>query len=67
MSSYALPPSTFVSTQAWSIHRDELVFPSAKTFLPERWLGATDKECEEDHFLRCVRQLYIGSGRAGCG
>ena len=54
MMGYALPPGTIVSTQAWSMHRDEEVFPSAETFLPERWLvdESADTEAEEERLVR---------------
>lgn len=64
MMGYALPPGTIVSTQAWSMHRDEEVFPSAETFLPERWLmdPTADKECEEERLSR-----YVGNLADACG
>lgn len=51
---YALPPGTVVSTQAWSMHRAEDVFPSAETFLPERWLvdESADGEAEDERLAR---------------
>lgn len=35
---YSLPPGTVVGTQAWSMHRDPLVFPDPSRFEPKRWL-----------------------------
>ena len=52
MMGFALPPGTVVATQAWSMHREEDVFPSAETFLPERWLidPSADVESEEERY-----------------
>lgn len=49
---YALPPGTIVGTQAWSMHRNADVFPSAETFLPERWLSVDGSDAEEDRLMR---------------
>ena len=65
---YALPPGTVVGTQAWSMHRDERVFPAAETFLPERWLvdPKAEREGEEERLVRCVPVLFF-SWRSRCG
>lgn len=36
---YLIPAGTFVSCQAYSLHRNPEVFPDPYTFNPERWLG----------------------------
>jgi len=38
---YKIAPGTTVLTQAWSVHRQENVFPSAEEWLPDRWLDET--------------------------
>ncbi|KZP09980.1 cytochrome P450 [Athelia psychrophila] len=60
---YALPPGTVVATQAWSMHRDPAVFPSPLTFLPDRWLYATDDQLAQmqAHFMP------FGTGSRICG
>ena len=73
MMGYALPPGTVVSTQAWSMHRDAAVFPSAETFLPERWLVddarvEQEGEAEEARLGRMHQQLVpFGVGTRQCG
>lgn len=58
MMGYALPPGTVVGTQAWSMHRDAEVFPSAETFLPERWLPVEGVAGEEERLARSDSVLY---------
>lgn len=41
LAGYALPAGTVVSTQAYSMHRIEEVFPDPERFDPSRWEGAT--------------------------
>ena len=46
---YTIPPGTIVATQAWSMHRDEDVFPNSDRFMPERWLPChTQGESQSD-------------------
>ena len=52
MMGYALPPGTTVATQAWSMHRDAEIFPSPKTFLPERWLPLDTSDAEDERLNR---------------
>lgn len=60
---YALPPGTVVSTQAWSMHRDQSVFPSPDTFLPERWL-----ESSLDDLVNMNQHMMpFGTGTRVCG
>ena len=70
MMGYALPPGTVVSTQAWSMHRAEDVFPSAETFLPERWL-VDPSACAEEEEARLARMhahlVPFGVGTRVCG
>lgn len=60
---YALPPGTVVAAQAWSMHRDPAVFPSPLTFLPDRWIYATEPQLAEmqAHFMP------FGTGPRICG
>jgi cytochrome P450 len=39
-----IPPSTRVSSQAYSLHRNMEVFPEPEAWRPERWLNADQKE-----------------------
>lgn len=41
LAGHALPAGTVVSTQAYSMHRIEGVFPDPEVFDPSRWEGAT--------------------------
>ncbi|KAG6354950.1 hypothetical protein INS49_004031 [Diaporthe citri] len=41
LAGYSLPAGTVVSTQAYSMHRIEEIFPDPETFNPSRWEGAT--------------------------
>lgn len=38
---YYIPPGTTVSSQAYSLHRDESIFPNAEFFIPSRWEAPT--------------------------
>ncbi|GJE87236.1 cytochrome P450 [Phanerochaete sordida] len=70
MMGYALPPGTIVATQAWSMHRDEDVFPSSETFLPERWLvdPRADPDAEEERLVQMNQSLIsFGVGTRQCG
>ncbi|KAI0658588.1 cytochrome P450 [Cubamyces menziesii] len=68
MMGYALPPGTVVGTQAWSMHRDPEVFPSAETFLPERWLPVEGVNGEEERLARMAQFLMpFGVGTRVCG
>ncbi|KIP03779.1 hypothetical protein PHLGIDRAFT_77016 [Phlebiopsis gigantea 11061_1 CR5-6] len=70
MMGYALPPGTVVSTQAWSMHRAEDVFPSAETFLPERWLVDASACAEEDEARLARMHAHLvpfGVGTRVCG
>ena len=60
---YELPAGTIVATQGWSMHRDEMIFPSPDTFLPDRWLDATPAE------LAMMNQslMPFGIGTRVCG
>ena len=50
-----LPGKSIVSVQAYTLHRDPLVFPDPERFLPERWLNETPE----------MRRLYIPFGADG--
>jgi cytochrome P450 len=62
---YALPPGTLVATQAWSAHRNTSVFPSAESFLPERWLETGDNQ----ELLEAMNRhmMPFGTGSRICG
>ncbi|KAF2862745.1 putative P450 monooxygenase [Piedraia hortae CBS 480.64] len=42
-----LPSGVRVQSQAWSLHRNESVFPDAEAWRPERWLNADEKHRRE--------------------
>ncbi|KAI5310092.1 hypothetical protein KEM55_001767 [Ascosphaera atra] len=44
---YLIPPGTRVSAQAYSLHRNEKVFPNAEVWDPNRWLNAQSDERSE--------------------
>ncbi|KAI0774723.1 cytochrome P450 [Trametes elegans] len=68
MMGFALPPGTVVGTQAWSMHRNAEVFPSADTFLPERWLLVEGVSGEEERLARMSQYLMpFGVGTRVCG
>jgi cytochrome P450 len=62
---YRLPPGTAIGMSALFVAHDEAIFPSALSFIPERWLeadgsiGATANHLE--HYL-----LTFGRGARGC-
>jgi cytochrome P450 len=62
---YGLPPGTVVGTQAWSSHRDSVVFPSPGTFLPDRWLETRTNSSQ----LALMHQhlMPFGAGSRLCG
>lgn len=41
LAGYSFPAGTVVSTQAYSMHRIESIFPDPERFDPSRWAGAT--------------------------
>jgi cytochrome P450 len=59
---YSLPGGTIVGSQAYSLHRNEEIYPNSESFDPERWLNV-DKETE----LRMQRQFWaFSSGARSC-
>ena len=42
-----IPPGVRVSAQAYSLHRNEDVFPEAESWKPERWLDASEHQLKE--------------------
>lgn len=62
---FALPAGTIVSTQAWSMHRDDSIFPSPDTFLPERWLESNASP--EELALMSQHMMPFGTGTRVCG
>jgi cytochrome P450 len=62
MNGYSLPGGTIVGSQAYSLHRNEEIYPRSEEFIPERWLNV-DKETES-----CIqRQLWaFSSGARSC-
>ena len=57
-----LPGGVRVSAQAYSLHRNETVFPNAEAWLPRRWLDA-DQE-QKDEMMRWF--WAFGSGSRMC-
>jgi len=49
LASHPIPPSVRVSSQAYTLHRNPLVFPSPHTWSPTRWLTATAAQNAEMH------------------
>lgn len=45
--SYVIPAGTAVSTSIRDVHFDEAIFPDARRFKPERWLGDGGKALEK--------------------
>jgi len=59
---YPLPGGTIVGSQAYSLHRNEEIYPDPEEFKPERWLNV-DKETE----LQMQRQFWaFASGARSC-
>ncbi|KAJ7277735.1 cytochrome P450 [Mycena rebaudengoi] len=50
---YSLPPGTVVGTQAWSMHKDPVVFPNPECFSPQRWLDGAEpwRSLREEHLM----------------
>ncbi|PPQ92769.1 hypothetical protein CVT25_003878 [Psilocybe cyanescens] len=63
---YALPPGTVVATQAWSMHRESSVFPSADRFIPERWLESPSTT-SSDLSTMAAHMMPFGTGTRICG
>lgn len=42
-----LPPNIRVQSQAWSLHRNPVVFPCPDSWQPERWLDADETQLKE--------------------
>ena len=62
MSGYTVPGGTIVGSQAYSLHRNEEIYPNPEEFTPERWLNV-DKETE----LQMQRQFWaFSSGARSC-
>ena len=62
MNGYFLPEGTTVGAQAYSLHRNEQVYPEPEEYRPERWLNV-DKETE----LQMQRQFWaFASGARMC-
>jgi len=59
MNGYYLPGGTMVGSQAYSLHRDEEIYPEPEEYKPERWLNI-DKETE----LKMQRQFWAFSSGA---
>ena len=57
-----LPGGIRVSAQAYSLHRNEAVFPDAETWLPRRWLDAD--QVKKDEMMRWF--WAFGSGSRMC-
>ncbi|KAG8630441.1 hypothetical protein KVT40_002060 [Elsinoe batatas] len=60
MGGLSLPPSTTVSTQAYTYHRDPKLFPNPDEFLPSRWL--------DDQVSPAAKKIYhpLGAGSRSC-
>ncbi|KAL3473816.1 hypothetical protein BJX99DRAFT_260932 [Aspergillus californicus] len=47
LSDHYIPAGTTVSTQSWTIHRDEALFPQAEKFDPLRWLPGDNQVTDQ--------------------
>ncbi|OQE12812.1 hypothetical protein PENFLA_c062G10566 [Penicillium flavigenum] len=47
LSNHYIPAGTTVSTQSWSIHRDEALFPQPEKFDPLRWLPGDNQVTDQ--------------------
>jgi len=56
---YAIPPGTPVSETTLSVHTDEVIFPDAWAFKPERWMGPEGAE-------RRKYQMAFNKGGRNC-
>lgn len=64
---FELPPGTVVAAQAWSMHRNETIFPFPDTFSPERWLE-TDQPGSAERLARMQQNMMpFGTGSRVCG
>jgi len=46
-----IPAGSCVATQAWSLHRQEDIFPDPYTFKPDRWLNGKETERMRANFI----------------
>ncbi|KAL4959453.1 cytochrome P450 [Aspergillus stella-maris] len=63
-----IPPGTRVGAYAWCIHRDEDVFPDARTWDPYRWLPENDGGTYSEE-VRAAQERWFwafGSGSRRC-
>ncbi|PHH78489.1 hypothetical protein CDD80_6757 [Ophiocordyceps camponoti-rufipedis] len=58
---YRFDADTVVSAQAYSMHRDPVVFPNPESFLPERWLEPT--KAMKDAFMAFGRGPRVCIGQ----
>ncbi|KAL9044219.1 MAG: hypothetical protein Q9214_002626, partial [Letrouitia sp. 1 TL-2023] len=56
-STYTIPPGFPISMSAYVQHRDERIFPSSKTFNPDRWIDPT----QERHLSRYLVSFSKGT------
>ncbi|KAJ3542904.1 hypothetical protein NM208_g3856 [Fusarium decemcellulare] len=60
LAGHYIPEDTIVSTQAWTLHRDPLVFPRPEQYDPSRWLAETKE-------MRDAMMPFGGGARACIG
>lgn len=66
LTGYYVPGGTTVTTQAYTIHRDESVFPNANIFDPYRWLGTSSRNGSPNVALAKTAHHPFGAGSRIC-
>ncbi|TAQ86824.1 hypothetical protein B7494_g4845 [Chlorociboria aeruginascens] len=62
-----LPAGTTISSNAFTLHRDETVFPDAQSWRPERWAHVFDTTHPSDDAIPMRRSFWaFGSGGKMC-
>lgn len=62
-----LPAETIISSNAFTLHRDETVFPDAQSWRPERWARRFDTTHHSDDVVPMPRYFWaFGSGGKMC-
>lgn len=66
LAGYYIPGGTTVTTQAYTIHRDESIYPNANVFNPHRWLDTSSQNESSSSALAKTANHPFGAGSRVC-